>query len=60
MKARHCYYVTLGAPSAEYLALYKALEMTGCLANDFDDLSETQPSEELPWHMQALLIHALW
>lgn len=59
MKTRHCYYAALREPSAEYLALYKALGMTGCLANGFDDLSETQPSEDLAWHMHALLIYPL-
>lgn len=60
MKARHCYYLAFREPSAACLALYKAQGMTGCLANGYDGLSETQPSEELAWHKHALLICPLW
>lgn len=58
MKVRHCY-LALVELSAVYLALYKVQGMTGRLANGFDDLSETQPSEELAWKMQTLLTYPL-
>lgn len=31
-----------------------------CLASGFDDLNETQPSEELAWHRHTPLIYPLW
>lgn len=31
-----------------------------CLASGFDDLHETQPSEELAWHRHTPLIYPLW
>lgn len=59
MKARHYYYLALGGPSAECLAFRKAQGMTECLASGFDDLNETQPSEELAWPKHTPLIYPL-